>query len=50
MKRAFSILMAAAALGLAGTFGGCASDPDENTIPWSRPQSWEGQVPGLGTQ
>ncbi len=26
---------------------GCA-DPDESTIPWSRPKDWEGGVPGLG--
>lgn len=41
-------LLAAAAFGL----GGCASSdplsegrPQESTIPWNRPQSWEG--PGV---
>jgi len=26
----------------------CA-DPDETTIPWSRPTDWEGGVPGMGS-
>ncbi len=34
-----------AALGLSG----CAADPKESSIPWSRPQSWENQVPGMGS-
>jgi nitrous oxide reductase accessory protein NosL len=29
---------------------GCTSKTaDETSIPWSRPSSWEGQVPGMGT-
>lgn len=27
---------------------GCSST-EETSIPWSRPQSWEGQVPGMGS-
>lgn len=28
---------------------GCATrNPEESTIPWSRPADWEGQVPGMG--
>lgn len=34
---------ALALLGLAG----CATDPKESAIPWSRPQTWENQVPGM---
>lgn len=36
-------LIALAVLGLAG----CASDPKESAIPWSRPATWENQVPGM---
>ncbi|HEY0943668.1 MAG TPA: hypothetical protein VGD81_00315 [Opitutaceae bacterium] len=29
---------------------GCTSKTERDTsIPWSRPASWEGQVPGMGT-
>jgi hypothetical protein len=29
---------------------GCTTKTaDESTIPWSRPASWEGGVPGLGS-
>lgn len=28
---------------------GCTSSDEETSIPWSRPQSWEGQVPGMGS-
>ncbi|MFP4352790.1 MAG: hypothetical protein ACLFRP_07215 [Puniceicoccaceae bacterium] len=28
--------------------GGCAAkSEDESTIPWSRPASWEGGMPGM---
>lgn len=42
-------LAIAALLGLMATLGGCAStterqDPDRiSTIPWNRPEKWEGQ-------
>ena len=36
-------------LALAGLFGGCSMQPQKDTaIPWSRPASWEGQIPGMG--
>ena len=39
-----------AALFVLLAFGGCATQPeDENSIPWSRPAGWEGQIPGMGT-
>jgi len=28
---------------------GCASKEDEDTLPWSRPQTWEGTVPGMSS-
>jgi hypothetical protein len=28
---------------------GCASkQPEDSSIPWSRPASWEGGIPGMG--
>jgi len=28
---------------------GCTSrSAQENSIPWGRPQNWEGQIPGMG--
>ena len=43
-------ILAFAALLLAGSLGGCASHEEEDptrvsTIPWNRPESWEGQGP-----
>ena len=40
-----SSLIALAVLGLSG----CATDPKESAIPWSRPASWENQVPGMSS-
>jgi hypothetical protein len=29
--------------------GGCSmNSPKQNSIPWSRPAGWEGQIPGMG--
>ena len=29
---------------------GCQSrSAQDNSIPWGRPQNWEGQIPGMGT-
>lgn len=40
----------AALLGLTALLvNGCASKEDEDTIPWSRPQTWEGTVPGMSS-
>jgi len=46
--------LALAFLALAGVWvslatSGCASKtPEDSTIPWSRPASWEGGIPGMG--
>jgi len=29
---------------------GCTSrTPQDSSIPWSRPATWEGQIPGMGS-
>ncbi len=36
---------------VATMFGGCASNSENDTgssVPWSRPASWENQLPGMG--
>ncbi len=38
------VLTALALLGLAG----CSTPEQDSSIPWSRPASWEGQIPGMG--
>jgi len=31
------------------TTSGCSTkSPDDSSIPWSRPASWEGGIPGMG--
>ncbi|MFT3831276.1 MAG: hypothetical protein QM691_16380 [Opitutaceae bacterium] len=43
-------LFLAALLGLTALLvNGCASKEEQDSIPWSRPQSWEGNVPGMGS-
>jgi hypothetical protein len=27
---------------------GCGPSQQDSSIPWSRPASWEGQIPGMG--
>ncbi len=44
LKRLLLAVLAAAALSLIG----CTSQTD-TSIPWSRPASWEAQVPGMGS-
>lgn len=48
MKKLTSLILLA--VFIVGSFAltGCMEDPDESTIPWSRPQDWEGGIPGLG--
>ncbi len=49
MNRLRLILTLMASLG-ALALTGCTSQTDQDTsIPWSRPATWEGQVPGMGT-
>ncbi len=34
---------------LLGFSAGCtAKQPEDSSIPWSRPASWEGGLPGMG--
>ncbi len=43
-------LLLAALLGLTTLLvTGCVSKEEEDSIPWSRPQNWEGNVPGMGS-
>ena len=49
MKKTLTLILAIASLGGALLFTAGCADPDESNIPWSRPQEWEGGVPGLGT-
>jgi uncharacterized lipoprotein YmbA len=37
------LLLAIALLGLSG----CSSPQQDSSIPWSRPASWEGRIPGM---
>ena len=49
--KALKILFALSLLFLVGfAVSGCATleEPDETSIPWSRPQSWEKKIPGMG--
>jgi hypothetical protein len=44
-------LISALLLALAAAFlgAGCTTkQPEDSSIPWSRPASWEGGVPGMG--
>ncbi len=42
-------LLLAALLGLTALLvNGCATKEEQDSIPWSRPQDWEGNVPGMG--
>jgi hypothetical protein len=44
-KPALALLL----LVLGAIVGGCSMSPQKDTaIPWSRPASWEGQIPGMG--
>lgn len=45
------ILAALALTGLITTLitSGCSTkSPEDSSIPWSRPASWEGGIPGMG--
>ncbi|MGE9290991.1 MAG: hypothetical protein ACQKBT_08380 [Puniceicoccales bacterium] len=53
MSKTASVRRILLALILTASFGalltGCtAKTEDDSTIPWSRPASWEGQMPGFG--
>ena len=43
-------LLLAALLGFTSLLvNGCASKEEADSIPWSRPQNWEGNIPGMGS-
>lgn len=47
MKRLIIAFLATAMLAL---FAGCTTKTSKDTsIPWSRPASWEGGIPGMGS-
>lgn len=48
MKKCLFAFLALASFASCFFLAGCVSDPDESTIPWSRPKEWEGGVPGMG--
>lgn len=46
LRRTLSLVLALAAALLAT---GCATkQPEDSSIPWSRPANWEGGIPGMG--
>lgn len=43
------LVLLALGSGLALLATGCATkQPEDSSIPWSRPASWEGGIPGMG--
>ncbi len=42
------VLLALATLAAAIAFSGCQSTDQDSSVPWARPQSWEGQMPQMG--
>ena len=43
------LLFLLSVIGLTVLFTGCFNaDVDDSEIPWTRPQSWENNAPGLG--
>jgi hypothetical protein len=40
-----AVLIAVAAAGIM-TAAGCASNPEDSSVPWGKPAGWEGQLPG----
>ncbi|BET68194.1 hypothetical protein ASA1KI_31120 [Opitutales bacterium ASA1] len=49
MKHVFTrlVFLALAAAG-ALILTGCATRPQDSSVPWSRPADWEGKLPGVG--
>lgn len=46
IRRLLLSLFAAAATAM--ILSGCASTPQDSSVPWSRPADWEGKLPGMG--
>jgi hypothetical protein len=44
-KTLFALLLLA--LSLLG-FSGCVDPKQDSSIPWNRPATWEGRIPGMG--
>lgn len=42
-KSLFILLLTVVLIGLTG----CGRSQENSTIPWSRPASWEGRIPGM---
>jgi hypothetical protein len=43
------LLLGVLLLLLGAVFSGCTSQQSQDgAIPWSRPATWEGQIPGMG--
>ncbi len=48
-KKLVLVVFALAGFGVSLAVSGCASKTaEDSTIPWSRPASWEGGIPGMG--
>jgi hypothetical protein len=47
MKSRLALLVLGSAL-LALASGCATKQPEDSSIPWSRPASWEGGIPGMG--
>jgi hypothetical protein len=41
------VALSLATLALVG-LSACTSAQQDSSIPWSRPATWEGQIPGMG--
>ncbi len=53
MSRLGKAILFLAFSALAALFAGCADDAtasQNSPLPWGRPASWEGGMPGMGTQ
>lgn len=42
------LLVSLLALALLALTAGCVGPRSDSSIPWNRPATWEGQIPGMG--
>ena len=42
------LLLAALLAALGAGWTGCVGPKSDSTIPWARPATWEGEIPGMG--
>lgn len=47
-KLVLSVLALAGFIATLATSGCASKSPEDSSIPWSRPASWEGGIPGMG--